>query len=258
MAMTSTQAKLLTFGCSYTDEKYISATLKDPNLKDTLLTPGLTQGHTKPFPFWPTLLADRLDMQLENHAQMGLGNDGIHSIFEDKILNTDNVGLVVIMWTEVMRMSFEQVKKAGVFSTKNVWFKVKIGAGSKNDEFRKNQLEIEEVLSKQGLVDPVALLGRSLRLFYSAQCILEHKKIPYKMIMGMPPSKREFQNKISKHLVNSPYTKIIKNFIGWPLFEPLGGFYCADMIKGEFINSTNPHPNARGQQLITNIISESL
>jgi len=257
--MTSTQARLLTFGCSYSDEKYISATLKDPNLRDTLLCGGLRTGnYTEPFPFWPTLLANLLDMKLENHAQMGLGNDGIYSIFEDKILNSDNVGLVVIMWTEVMRLSFEQVKKTGVFSTKNEWFKVKIGAGSKNDEFRKKQLEVEEVLSKQGLVDPVALLRRSLRLFYSAQCILEHKKIPYRMIMGMPPSKSEFHNKISKHFVGSPYTGIIQNFIGWPLFEPLGGFYCADKIKDEFINSTNIHPNARGQQLITNIISESL
>ena len=164
--MTSTQAKLLTFGCSYSDENYIQATLKDPNLKDTLLCGGLRTGnYTEPFPFWPTLLANLLDMKLENHAQMGLGNDGIYSIFEDKILNSDNVGLVVIMWTEVMRLSFEQVKKTGVFSTKNEWFKVKIGAGSKNDEFRKKQLEVEEVLSKQGLVDPVSLLRRSLRLF---------------------------------------------------------------------------------------------
>jgi len=197
-------------------------------------------------------------MKLENHAQMGLGNDGIYSIFEDKILNADNVGLVVIMWSEVMRLSFEQVKKSGLFSTKNKWFKVKIGAGSKNDQLRKNQLEVEEVLSKQGLVDPVSLLRRSLRLFYSAQCILEYKKIPYRMIMGMPPSKGEFQNKISKHLVDSPYTDIIKNFIGWPLFEPLGGFCCADMIKGEFISPTNIHPNARGQKLITDIILENI
>jgi len=78
------------------------------------------------------------------------------------------------------------------------------------------------------------------------------------MIMGMPPSKGEFQNKISKHLVDSPYTDIIKNFIGWPLFEPLGGFCCADMIKGEFISPTNIHPNARGQKLITDIILENI
>ena len=257
--MTSTQAKLLTFGCSYSDENYIRATLKDPNLRDTLKCEGLRIGnYVDPFPFWPTLLADRLDMQLENYAQMGLGNDGIHSIFMDKILNAENVGLVVIMWTEVMRMSFEQVKKNGVFSTKNEWFKVKIGAGSKNDEFRKKQLEVEEVLSKQGLVNPVALLRRSLRLFYSAQCMLEYKKIPYRMIMGMPPSKVEFQNKISKALVSSPYFSVMKHYIGWPLYEPLEGFCCADMIKGEFINTTNIHPNARGQELITDEIWENL
>ena len=88
--------------------------------------------------------------------------------------------------------------------------------------------------------------------------MLEYKKIPYRMIMGMPPSKGEFQNKISKHLVSSPYTSIIKNFIGWPLFEPLEGFCCADMIEGEFINPTNIHPNARGQKLITDIILENI
>jgi len=30
------------------------------------------------------------------------------------------------------------------------------------------------------------------------------------------------------------------------------------MIEGEFINSTNIHPNARGQQLMTDEIWESL
>ena len=104
----------------------------------------------------------------------------------------------------------------------------------------------------------VKLLRILVSIFLQSLNMLEYKKIPYRMIMGMPPSKGEFQNKISKHLVNSPYTKVIKNFIGWPLFEPLEGFCCADMIEGEFINSTNIHPNARGQQLMTDEIWESL
>ena len=256
MATISTPAKLLTFGCSYSDENYISATAKDPNLKDTLI--GKDGQHMEPFPFWPTLLADQLDMELENYAQMGIGNDGIHSIFEDTIVKADSVGLVVIMWTEVMRLSFEQFKKTGVFSTKNEWFKMKVGAGSKNDEFRKHQLELEQVLNKNGLVNPAALLRRSLRLFYSAQCICEYMGVPYIMAMGMPPSKAEYQDKIAKELIKSPYMGMMKNFMGWPLFEPLNGFCCADKINGEFINEDNIHPNEIGQQYISELIIDEV
>ena len=50
--------KLLTFGCSYTDDKYIELTSKYPQLIDLLKD---NDGNmTKPFPFWPELLSKRL------------------------------------------------------------------------------------------------------------------------------------------------------------------------------------------------------
>ena len=54
--------KLLTFGCSYTDEKYVELVSKDSNIKDHLID---NEGNfTKPFPFWPQMLAKKLDMKL--------------------------------------------------------------------------------------------------------------------------------------------------------------------------------------------------
>ena len=50
--------KLLTFGCSYTDEKYVELVSKDSNIKDHLID---NEGNfTKPFPFWPQMLAKKL------------------------------------------------------------------------------------------------------------------------------------------------------------------------------------------------------
>ena len=53
--------KLLTFGCSYTDEKYIELTLKYPQLIDTIKD---NDGNvTKRFPYWPELLSKKLNMK---------------------------------------------------------------------------------------------------------------------------------------------------------------------------------------------------
>ena len=251
--------KLLTFGCSYTDESYITATMNDPTLKDTLRD---NDGkHTEPFPFWPTLLAEHLGMKLENHSSLGIGNDIIGSILCDVISQKPkDVGLVVIMWSEFMRIGFEQYLKTGIISTKKDWFKINITAGSKNDQYRKKQLEVQEVLNKHSLISLDAMLNRSLRIFYNVQSILENLNIPYRMIMGMPPCRGEYENKFCKSLLKSQYYEMFdpSDFIGWPMWKPLDGFSCASKLydNGEdnFINMGNVHPSEIGQNNINNLL----
>ena len=251
--------KLLTFGCSYTDESYITATMKDPTLKDSLRD---NDGKfTEPFSFWPTLLAEHLGMKLENHSSLGIGNDIIGSMFTDVMSNKPkDVGLVVIMWSEFMRIGFEQYLKTGIISTKKDWFKINITAGSKNDQYRKKQLEVQEVLNKNSLISMDAMLNRSLRIFYNAQSILENLNIPYRMVMGMPPCRSEYENKFCKSLLKSQYYEMFdpSDFIGWPMWKPLDGFSCAsklyDMGEENFINVANVHPSEIGQKNITDLI----
>ena len=251
--------KLLTFGCSYTDESYITATMKDPTLKDSLRD---NDGKfTEPFSFWPTLLAEHLGMKLENHSSLGIGNDIIGSIFTDVMSNKPkDVGLVVIMWSEFMRIGFEQYLKTGIISTKKDWFKINITAGSKNDQHRKKQLEVQEVLNKNSLISMDAMLNRSLRIFYNAQSILENLNIPYRMVMGMPPCRSEYENKFCKSLLKSQYYEMFdpSDFIGWPMWKPLDGFSCASKLydNGEdnFINMGNVHPSEIGQNNINNLL----
>ena len=251
--------KLLTFGCSYTDESYITATMKDPTLKDSLRD---NDGKfTEPFSFWPTLLAEHLGMKLENHSSLGIGNDIIGSMFTDVMSNKPkDVGLVVIMWSEFMRIGFEQYLKTGIISTKKDWFKINITAGSKNDQYRKKQLEVQEVLNKHSLISLDAMLNRSLRIFYNVQSILENLNIPYRMVMGMPPCRSEYENKFCKSLLKSQYYEMFdpSDFIGWPMWKPLDGFSCASKLydNGEdnFINMGNVHPSEIGQNNINNLL----
>ena len=257
--------RLITFGCSYTDEKYVDLVSKDKNIKDHLID---NNGEiTKPFPFWPQLLAQKLDMQLLNYAQCGFGNDGIYSSFVDEIVNKSDIGLVVIMWSEFLRIGFEVEKRSPFFGQKFEWFKINIGAGDKNSDFRGKQIEISDTLNKHGLLSPISLLRKSLRYFYSVQNICENLGIPFIQIMGMPPCKREMENEFCKNIIKSSLFDEFdkKTFIGWPIFPQIDGFSCGSKLydidpnrEKYFINYKNVHPNICGQKFIFNMIYEEV
>ena len=143
--------KLLTFGCSYTDDKYIELTSKYPQLIDLLKD---NDGNmTKPFPFWPELLSKRLNMKYENYAQCGFGNDGIHATLLENTVGRNDIGMVIVMWSEFMRLDMEIAQKT-VFGHKFEWFKNNIAAtteGGKNADHNKNlrhkQIEVAEVFA---------------------------------------------------------------------------------------------------------------
>ena len=257
--------RLITFGCSYTDEKYVDLVSKDKNIKDHLIN---NNGEiTEPFPFWPQWLSHKLNMQLFNYAQCGFGNDGIYSTFIDEITNQKNIGLVVIMWSAFLRISFE-IEKRNPFSGQTFeWFKLNIAAGEKNLHFREKQIEVNNVLNKYGLLSPVSLLRKSLRYFYSVQNICENMNIPYIQIMGMPPSKKEMENEFCKNIIKSSLFDEFdkKTFIGWPIFPQLDGFSCGSKLydidpnrEKYFINYKNVHPNVRGQKFISDLIYKEL
>ena len=111
--------KLLTFGCSYTDQNYIKLTARHKEIsKDLIDHNGIMTG---PFPFWPQLLAKKLDMQNINYAQCGIGNNGIFSLFLDNIMNQKDIGLVIIMWSEFLRISFEKKSNTPFARTREWW-----------------------------------------------------------------------------------------------------------------------------------------
>ena len=67
----------------------------------------------------------------------------------DEISRQQNIGLVVVMWSEFMRIGFEQEVRS-VFKSKFDWLKINITASDRNKELRKRQIEITDVLNKNG------------------------------------------------------------------------------------------------------------
>ena len=257
--------RLITFGCSYTDEKYVKLCLKDKNMRKYLIDNN--GKYAEPFPFWPQWLASKLDMQLFNYAQCGFGNDGIYSVFIDEITNQKDIGLAVIMWSAFLRMSFELEKRSPLYKGKLEWFKMNIAAGEKNSHIRKRQIEVIDVLDKYNLISLSSLLKKSLRYFYSVQNICENMNIPYIQIMGMPPCKIEMENEFCKNIIKSSLFDEFdkKTFIGWPIFPQLDGFSCGSKFydidpnrEKYFINYKNVHPNVRGQKFISDLIYKEL
>ena len=76
------------------------------------------------------------------------------------------------------------------------------------------------------------MFKRSLRLFYSVQNVCENLRKPYIQIMGMPPSKKDFEVEFCKHLINSPFFEKINkdSFIGYPMFPQLDGYSCGSKL----------------------------
>ena len=66
----------------------------------------------------------------------------------------------------------------------------------------------------------------------------------------------------AKTLIDSPlYDEINESFIGWPIFPQIDGFSCGSKLyeldpnrEKYFINYDNVHPNAKGQEFITELL----
>jgi hypothetical protein len=245
--------KLIVAGCSYTDNYAMKI-------------------HIQQFPIWAELLADKLDMELVNLGNCGDGNEAIWSKVTDEIVNTKNIGLVVVGWSEVDRVSFF----AEVFNRRNSryqhqWESFKPGrkiddveSKEKNQEvFKENKaFLISEIFAKYHLLDLRAGSQKTFRYIYNLQTLCESLKVPYLQFQTCYPSAEEME-RFGKELINSPYLSLIKDttFLGWPISEHIGG-WCWDYLMDQKDPSRNKmritkkdtHPNEMGHEYIMEIL----
>ncbi len=235
--------KLLVSGCSYTDPNWIS------DFHD--IGPNA-------WPMWPEILAKKLDMEVINLAKSGAGNEYIYSSLLDKIITTDNIGLVMAAWSQSQRRDWK---------VKSKWFN--------NSEYC--NMDIKRPNSN----DMYAHVDKTLRYYYSLQELCKSKKIPLKqfqmihMFRGYSwdiPTQRhkelpELKKELLNHIHNSPYfDKIDDNFIGWPGDKGLGGLCIKKDILGGYgedslpwaVSEKDNHPNAKGQEKIAEFIYDRL
>ena len=85
--------RLVTFGCSLTYGHGLEDCFEPPQM------PGPKHSNLA----WPTIVANKFNLKLENRSQPGLSNRGIlHKILEFRYRKND---VIVVMWTNVFRWS---------------------------------------------------------------------------------------------------------------------------------------------------------
>ena len=240
--------KLIAIGCSYTEH------YKDSMHTDVKLD----------FPRWPELLADKLDMECVNLGKSGMGHEYMISQLLETLMRVNEIGLVVIMWSEWQRMDFEH---------ENGWVTLHPHRDNYNVERYPINREGRIALLEHNNV--ISATMRSLRFFLITQKLL--KDIPYLMVQGCNPlvdplflhledeevswkEVNRIRKNAIKQIISSPITDKIKedNFIGWPIFKDIGGYYLdnvLDDIDPERIklrvDENDSHPNGEGHRIIS-------
>ena len=270
----SSRKKLIAIGCSYTGH-YTSS----------IYAPGFDFS----FPRWPKLLADKLDMECINLGRSGVGNEFMLFRLLDTILTEkkEDIGLVVLMWSEWQRMDFNvEIKKRfrGYLRTRRTPATFSPHKNNQDSEvFPMDEKGRSSMLQYNNTINAT---GRSIRFFTLAHKILED--IPYIMIQGCfplvgrksrlehgdragsggPPVSARIstvQREAAKELIQGKYfDKILEpNFIGWPVIGEIGG-YCVDDVldkndpEREFlrISKDDSHPNSEGHRIIAQEIHD--
>jgi len=214
---------------------------------------------------WPDLLAEKLDMECINFGGDGSGNQFIISKVLDTLLLED-VGLVVVQWSEWQRLDFEHHPKRNKGWTS-------LHPHRDNSRVEKYPMSLEGRWTMMEYSNFVASTMLSLRLFVIAQKLL--KDIPHLMMQGPYPLiqpqydmgraesyKWNYSEEMKKVYSNCLDHKLMNQieedtFIGWPIIG-MGG-YSMDGLLDENDSTrqkyrqgnNNSTPNDAGNEMIS-------
>ena len=217
------------------------------------------------WPKWPEILAKKLDMDCVNLGKSGAGQEFIYTSLLDYITNPQKdisrIGLVIPAWSQCQRKDFQK------------------GWGGR---WTNRRLDVDG--------DIFSWVNRSLKYMLSLQILCERYNLPYKqtqminlfsdVLTGMRPGDREVKEGIYpkdyKILYNGnakkDKQKILKmvsdyedkinvnNFIGWPMFNELGGFSLSHKVMKakDKISELDSHPNKQGHERIAEFLYDRL
>lgn len=223
-------------------------------MRKILIAGGDSNTEPNKWKMWPELLADKLDMDFVNLGKSGQGNEYIFNTTIEEIHKHDNIGLVVVGWSTAPRRDYLIDKQ---------WYANRWDEKGNSDYFIK----------------------RTLQFQYSFQSICQNLKIPYLQFCSLMPwnepvgfscgykgvtpdevwpeagdtaiTKLKWIEKFTKETL---FSKIDDNhFYGWPGFKELGGLSVVDEVPmNERISEQDLHPNAKGQETITEMLYEKV
>tara|TARA_R110000782_G_scaffold90757_1_gene173919 strand:- start:337 stop:1020 length:684 start_codon:yes stop_codon:yes gene_type:complete len=177
---------------------------------------------------WPDILAEKLDMECVNLGEGGTGNEKIHNEMFDELCHPKDIGLAICMWSSFDRWDFYGLS------------------------FRLYVQKHFDLLSK---------MRKSLRYFHSFQTQCEHKNVDYLQVQGFYPTES-----LIKGYLDIPHFDCInsKTFLGWPIYEELGGYQISTKLRELdpdqtelHISEVDSHPNDKGHAWIADFFYET-
>ena len=248
-----TKTKLITIGCSYTEQYFHSIYTETKHLN---------------FPRWSKLLADKLDMECVNLGRSGVGQEYMVAKLLDTLISEKNIGLVVIMWSEWQRLDFQFRPGKGT----DGW--VALHPHRDNRRVERYPINREGRIALLEHNNVISATMRSLRFFLIAQKLL--KDIPYLMVQGTTPlinapylhpkvedamaKEIKIRKIATKQILDSPILDEIdeNKFIGWPIFRSIGGYHIDNVLNKRDpnriklrVSKNDTHPNGEGHRVIS-------
>ena len=203
-----------------------------------------------PFPYWPEILANKLNMKYINVGKGGKGNEFIYNHMIDTLCVTKQVGFAVCLWSQVDRWDFYQwtfrVNPKSRFTMRG-WYHAE-----------RHQKVIDAIFEHDGLADGTHNLMKSVRWYYAFQNHCELHSIPYLQMQAFHPTED-----LVKEFLDCPQLDLINDnkFIGWPMYRELGGRTMWDELDKVDPNRVNLrvskedcHPNAEGHEYMAEIL----
>ena len=206
-----------------------------------------------PFPYWPEVLANKLDMDFINVARGGKGNEFIYNHMIDTLCTTKRIGLSICLWSHFDRWDFFQwtfnVNPDKLYPLKGVH----------PESAKRHQKVMDAIFEHGGLADGVHNLLKSVRWYHAFQNHCELHNIPYLQMQAFHPT----SNSVMKEFLDSSQLDLIDDskFIGWPMYRELGGktiWNMLDEVDPEQtrlrISKEDLHPNDKGHDYIAEIL----
>mgnify|MGYP001265764672 FL=1 len=247
---------LLVSGCSNTEKDFHSDV--HPELDTS-------------WPKWPELLAKKLDMEPVNLAKSGMGNEYIYTTLLRYITQTDRgrIGLVIPAWTQNQRKDYQ---------VKGYWRNQRIDPDG--DIFSWTRRTLDNYLSFQILCERYNLPYMQVQMlspyidWLNGLMPAEGDPKYSKGFRHTYPGNEEKDNKKLIEMI-AKYDDLInqKKFLGWPLSHEYGGYSLQKKLIGirskktgvfkpvnldTMISNLDHHPNAKGQEVISEFIYERL
>lgn len=237
---------------------------------------------------WPALLSKKINMEVINLGQAGESNDFIFSKILDEILKTKNIGLVIVLWSEISRLGIPY--NSELYSNRR-WARIYFERNDKEniyipfmrDSYIKIRPFYDPIFAENENIFPLS--ERVLRFFqlaYTLKEITKNLNINFLQAVGTKFCSFDSDFNAAKYILKyEKHYKINKSFIGYPMLQQIGGWVFDDLL-GEIPNLRDPdtgfpdnkfrvgkipqkgpnffdsHPNKLGHQLIADKFYEEI